>query len=161
METLIIILIVVMIAQSCIFAYGNFIDLSRQRESANNQQILADSMQNFMVEKEAFKATLNMKDETIRQWIERANELDRNLQEALLVNGLLKNRTAHIEGLKDSFNHQAENEWGGIEAEAEFFGKSQRRCFVEGMKAGAEWISKAVGIKVEFEIDDRFKEDDE
>ena len=30
--------------------------------------------------------------------------------------------------------------------------------FVEGMKAGAEWLANCVGVKVVFEIDDRHKE---
>jgi hypothetical protein len=73
-------------------------------------------------------------------------------------NGLLKNRTAYIEGLQDSFNQQAEGEWENIAIFAEARKDSQRRCYVEGMKAGAEWICKAVGVKAEFVIDDRFKE---
>lgn len=72
------------------------------------------------------------------------------------MNGLLKNRTAHVDGLKDSFNQQAEYEWEKESMEGEVDDRTQRRCFVEGMKAGAEWICKAVGVDVKFEIDGRF-----
>ena len=40
METLIVILIVVMIVQTCIFTYANFVDLSQKRESAANMAVL-------------------------------------------------------------------------------------------------------------------------
>ena len=74
------------------------------------------------------------------------------LDEARKVNGLLKNRTAYVEGLKDSFNQQAEAAWenrGYIEVKEH----QERLRFVEGMKAGAEWVAECVGIKVEFDIE--------
>ena len=159
MKTLIIILIVVMIAQACIFIYANFIDISRSRESSANTEILKDSMNNFLDEKEQFKENLKAKDEAIRWWFDRANKLDFELAEARKVNGLLKNRTFHVEGLKDSFNLQAEGSWEADATCADIGEWTQRRCFVEGMKAGAEWVCKAVGVDVTFDIDGRF--DDE
>ena len=158
METLIIILIVVMIAQACIFIYANFIEVSRQRELCANAEIIEGAQNNFLDERAQYKRNLEMKDHVIQQWIDRANKLDFELAEARKVNGLLKNRTAYVEGLKDSFNLLAENEWEGIAPLAKAGDISQRRCFVEGVKIGAKWICKAVGVKVEFEIDGRFED---
>ena len=159
METLIIILIVVMIAQTCIFTYANFIDLSHRRESCANMEILNGAQANFLDEKEQFREHLEAKDRVIQQLADRANKLEFELAEARKVNGLLKNRTFHIEGLKDSFNQQAEYEWGKDMIEGEADDRTKRRCFVEGMKAGAEWICDAVGIDVKFDIDSRFDEE--
>ena len=156
METLIIILIVVMIAQTCVFIYGNFFDISRNRESSANMEVVKGAQANFLDEKAAFKKNLDAKDHVIEKWIERANKLEFELDELRKVNGLLKNRTAYIEGLKDSFNQQAEYLWEKDALAGEVDDRTQVRCFVEGMKAGAEWICGAVGVDVRFEIDGRF-----
>ena len=50
METLIIILIVVMIAQTCVFIYGNFFDISRNRESSANMEVVKGAQANFLDE---------------------------------------------------------------------------------------------------------------
>lgn len=158
MNTLIIILIVAMIAQTCVFIYANFIDLHNKREATANAEAIKAAYVNFNDEKMQFKENLKAKDEIIRQWIDKCNKLDFELAEARKVNGLLKNRTAYVEGLKDSFNRQAEAEWDG-RGFIETGGNAEHLRFVEGMKAGAEWVAECVGIKVEFEIDDRHKED--
>lgn len=159
METLIIILIVVMIAQTCVFIYANFVSISREREARTNTEILNGAQKNFLDEKGQYKENLKVKDKIIEQWYDRANKLEFELAEARKVNGLLKNRTAYVEGLKDSFNQQAEYEWEKDSMEGEVDDRTQRRCFVEGMKAGAEWICEAVGVDVKFEIDGRFDEE--
>ena len=161
METLIIILIVVMIAQTVLFIYNNIIDKTAQKQAVAFQEQVKNAQIDFTKEKEQMRKNYEAKDEIIKQWINKCNKLDFELSEARKVNGLLKNRTAYIEGLRESFNQQAEGEWDSVSIFAEACKKSQRLCFVEGMKAGAEWICNAVGVKAEFEIDDRFKEDKE
>lgn len=157
MQTLIIILIVALIAQTCVSIYANFIDMSEKRINAANAGIVSGAQKRFFQDTETYKSNLAIKDEIIKQWIDKFNKADFELAEARKVNGLLKNRTAYVEGLKDSFNRQAEALWenrGYIEE-----GDKERMRFVEGMKAGAEWVAECVGVKVEFEIDDRHKED--
>ena len=158
METLIIILIVVMIAQTVLFIYNNILEKTSQKQALTFQEQVKNAQIDFTAEKEQMRKNYEAKDEIIRQWINKCNKLDIELSEARKVNGLLKSRTAYVEGLQDSFNQQAEDVWrnrGYIEPK----GNQERLRFVEGMKAGAEWVAECVGIKVEFEIDDRHKED--
>lgn len=155
---MIFILIVVMIAQTVLFIYNNIIDKTAQKQAVAFQEQVKNVQIDFTKEKEQMRKNYEAKDEIIKQWIDKCNKLDFELSEARKVNGLLKNRTAYIEGLRESFNQQAEGEWDSVSIFAEACKKSQRLCFVEGMKAGAEWICNAVGVKAEFEIDDRFKE---
>lgn len=155
---MIFILIVVMIAQTVLFIYNNIIDKTAQKQAVAFQEQVKNAQIDFTKEKEQMRKNYEAKDEIIKQWIDKCNKLNFELSEARKVNGLLKNRTAYIEGLRESFNQQAEGEWDSVSIFAEACKKSQRLCFVEGMKAGAEWICNAVGVKAEFEIDDRFKE---
>lgn len=158
METLIVILIVVMIAQTVLFTYNGILEKTSQKQALTFQEQVKNAQINFTAEKEQMRKNYEAKDEIIRQWIHKCNKLDFELSEARKVNGLLKSRTACVEGLQDSFNQQAEDVWrnrGYIEPK----GNQERLRFVEGMKAGAEWVAECVGIKVEFEIDDRHKED--
>ena len=158
METLIIILIVVMIVQTVLFIYNEIIDKAARRQYLMFQEQVKNAQLDYTNEKEQMRINYEMKDHVIKQWIDKCNKLDFELGEARKVNGLLKNRTAYIEGLKDSFNRHAEDEWEAVAAFAEARNDSQRRCFVGGMKVGAEWICKAVGIEADFEIDGRFDE---
>lgn len=158
METLIVILIVVMIAQTVLFIYNDILEKTSQKQALTFQEQVKNAQIDFTAEKEQMRKNYEAKDEIIRQWINKCNKLDFELSEARKVNGLLKSRTACVEGLQDSFNQQAEDVWrnrGYIEPK----GNQERLRFVEGMKAGAEWVAECVGIKVEFEIDDRHKED--
>ena len=156
MEILIIILIVAIIVQTCAFTYANFIDTANKRESAANAETVRTAQHRFIQDTEEYRNNLRIKDEVLKQWIGKYNSCARERDEARIVNGLLKQRTAYIEGLKDSFNQQAEHEWQGrgfIEQGA----NAERLRFVEGMKAGAEWVAKCVGVDVEFEIDERHR----
>ena len=67
METLIIILIVVMIAQTMLFIYSNFIDLSARRNQAAAQEALTNAHADFCNEKKRFGEIIAKKDETIRE----------------------------------------------------------------------------------------------
>lgn len=160
MQTLLIILIVTMIAQTVLFIISNFIERNREKQAANATKLWEEAQHNFFVEKEQMRKNCDAKDAIIKQWIDKCNKLDFELSETRKVNGLLKNRVGYIECLKESFNQQAESEWESNAIFAEAAKKSQRLCYVEGMKAGAEWICQAVGVKVEFEIDGRFEEGD-
>ena len=160
MQTLIIILIVVLIAQTSVFIYANFIDVNNKRERASAQELLTNQHADFLREKENFQKILRAKDEIIKQWIDKLNKLDFELAEARKVNGLLKGRTFNIEGLKDSINMVAENGWDLHEYDPTFKDKTPRQCYAEGVKAGAEWIADCVGVKVKFELDERFEEGD-
>ncbi len=65
METLIIILIVVMIAQTMLFIYSNFIDLSARRNQAAAQEALTNAHADYCNEKKRFGEIIAKKDETI------------------------------------------------------------------------------------------------
>lgn len=158
METLIIILIVVMIAQTVLFIYNDIADKAARKQAAVFQEQVKNLQLDYTQEKEQMRKNYEAKDEIIKQWIGKCNKLDFELSEARKVNGLLKSRTLQVEGLKDSFNPEAEYEWGKVASEAEETRSSQRRCFVDGMKIGAEWVCRVVGVDVEFEIDGRFDE---
>lgn len=67
MQTLIIILIVVMIAQTMLFIYSNFIDLSARRNQAAAQEVLTNAHADFCNEKKRFGEIIAKKDETIRE----------------------------------------------------------------------------------------------
>ena len=64
---MIIILIVVMIAQTMLFIYSNFIDLSARRNQAAAQEALTNAHADFCNEKKRFGEIIAKKDETIRE----------------------------------------------------------------------------------------------
>ena len=51
MQTLIIILIVVLIAQTSVFIYANFIDLSNKRNAADTQKMITDAQSCYLADK--------------------------------------------------------------------------------------------------------------
>jgi len=156
METLIIILIVAMIAQTCVFIYANFIDNANNRAVAANNEIVKVAQQRFLQDTETYKHNLEAKDEILNQWIDKYNKCAFELDEARKVNGLLKGRTFFVEGLKDSINQVAENSWELRKYDPTKEGQDNRQCFAEGVKVGAEWLAGCVGVKVKFELDGRF-----
>lgn len=156
METLIIILIVAMIAQTCVFIYANFIDNANNRAVAANNEIVKVAQQRFLQDTETYKKNLEAKDEILKQWIDNYNKCAAELDEARKVNWLLKNRTACIEGLKDSICQVAEYSWDLRKCDPTKDGQDNRQCFAEGVKVGAEWLAECVGVKVKFELDGRF-----
>ena len=161
MEALIISLIVVVLAQTCIYIYGQFIDIKRQHQLNAALQIQKDSLRSYVDANESLQKAVDNRDETIKRWVENYNNLSVELDEARKVNGLLKNRTAYIEGLKDSFNGQMEGQWNMWSLHNDTDEMSKDRCYVEGAKAAAEWVCRCVGVKAEFEIDGRWNEETE
>lgn len=67
MKTLIIILIVVMIAQTVLFIYSNIIDLTNRRSQTAAQEVMKNAHADFCNEKKRFAEILAKKDETIRE----------------------------------------------------------------------------------------------
>ena len=159
MEVLLTILILVMTAQSFVLIYADFVDINKKRAERATAEATKESLQTYVHAIESYNKATEAKDETIRLWINKYNHTAAQLDETRKAYLLLKNRTAAIEGIKDSFNQVAETMWdnrGYIEPG----GNAERLRFVEGMKAGAEWLAGCVGVKVEFEIDDRHKQED-
>lgn len=134
METLIIILIVAMIAQTCVFIYAIFIDNANNRAVAANNEIVKTVQQRFLQDTETYKKNLEARDGILKQWIDKYNKCAFELDEARKVNWLLKNRTACIEGLKDSINQVAENSWDLRKYDPTKDGQDNRQCFAEGVK---------------------------
>ena len=153
------ILILVMTAQSFLFIYANFVDINKKRAERAMAEAVKESQKSYVHAIENYNKATEEKDDTIRLWINKYNHTAAQLDETRKAYLLLKNRTAAIEGVKDSFNQMAETMWddrGYIEPG----GNAERLRFVEGVKAGAEWLADCVGVKVEFEIDDRHKQED-
>lgn len=92
METLIIILIVVMIAQTVLFIYSNFIDLSARRNSAAAQEALTNAHADFCNEKKRFVEIIAKKDETIRE----LTSYKVKMQAEIIERG---KRIKHLEGI--------------------------------------------------------------
>jgi len=159
MEVLLIILILVMTAQSCVFIYANFVDINKKRAERAMAEAAKESQQAYVHAIESYNRATEAKDESIQLWVRKYNHTAAQLDEMRKAYLLLKNRTAAIEGIKDSFNQTAETMWND-RAYIEPGGNAERLRFVEGMKAGAEWLAGCVGVKVEFEIDDRHKQED-
>ena len=67
MEILIVILIVVMIAQSVLFIYSNFIDLSNKRKEAALTEQLSMITAEFANEKRRFLEMIDMRDQHIEE----------------------------------------------------------------------------------------------
>lgn len=92
MENLIIILIVVLIAQTVIFIYSNFIDLSNKRDRAAAQEALTNAHADFCNEKKNFGKIIAEKDKAIRE----LNSNNVKMQAEILERG---KRILHLENI--------------------------------------------------------------
>lgn len=160
MKTLIIVLIIVMIIQTCVFIYANFIAAYDRREQVANVEILNSAQQNFVAEKERFLDIIKTKEKTILEWASRAHKLDIELGYVKKANGLLMNKTNYVEGLKDSFDEQLQREYKAFlcaDILHDVVDKQdiERIVYAYGFMAAANWVAKCVGVDVNFEIDKR------
>ena len=65
MQTLIIILIVVLIAQTCVVIYANFFDLSRARQYASVQEMMTNTQSSFLAEKSRLQECIDNRDKEL------------------------------------------------------------------------------------------------
>ena len=75
MQTLIIILIVVLIAQTSVFIYANFIDLSNKRNAADTQKMITDAQSCYLADKARLQMCVDNREMQIHEWAKKYNEL--------------------------------------------------------------------------------------
>ena len=75
MQTLIIILIVALIAQTCVFIYANFIDLSKKRNAASIQEMVTAAQNAYLADKERLQMCIDNRDNEIHEWAKKYNKL--------------------------------------------------------------------------------------
>lgn len=75
MKALIIILIVVLIAQTCVFIYAHFIDIANNRMAAASQQMVASAQEAFLAEKKRLQECIDNRDRTIKEWVQKYEAL--------------------------------------------------------------------------------------
>ena len=99
METLVIILIIVLIVQTCVFIYSHFIDIANNRLAAASQQMVANTQEAFLAEKQRLQECIDNRDKTIKEWVQKYESLAR--QQSYLIgeyNKLKEERTIiHME----------------------------------------------------------------
>ena len=83
MKALIIILIVVLIAQTCVFIYAHFIDIANNRLAAASQQMVASAQESFLAEKKRLQEAIDNRDKTIKEWVQKYESLAR--QQSYLI----------------------------------------------------------------------------
>ena len=99
MQTLIIILIIVLIVQTCVFIYSHFIDIANNRMAAASQQMVASAQEAFLAEKIRLQECIDNRDRTIKEWVQKYESLAR--QQSYLIgeyNKLKEERTIIING---------------------------------------------------------------
>lgn len=75
MNTLVIILIIVLIAQTCVFIYAKFIDIANNRLAAASQQMVASAQEAFLSEKQGMQEAIDNRDRTIKEWVRKYESL--------------------------------------------------------------------------------------
>lgn len=75
MQTLIIILIVVLIAQTCVVIYANFFDLSRARQYASTQEMMTNTQSSFLAEKSRLQECIDNRDKELARTVKLYNQL--------------------------------------------------------------------------------------
>lgn len=83
MKALIIILIVVLIAQTCVFIYAHFVDIANNRLAAASQQMVASAQESFLAEKKRMQEAIDNRDKTIKEWVQKYESLAR--QQSYLI----------------------------------------------------------------------------
>ncbi len=75
MQALIIILIIVLIAQTCVFICANFFDLSRARQYASTQEVIANLQSSFLAEKSRLQECIDNRDKELARTVKLYNQL--------------------------------------------------------------------------------------
>ena len=75
MQTLIIILIVALIAQTCVFIYANFIDTSNKRQATSTQEMITAAQNAYLEDKARLQCCIDNRDHEIHEWAKKYNEL--------------------------------------------------------------------------------------
>lgn len=75
MTTLIIILIIVLIAQTCVFIYAHFIDIANNHLASASQQMVASAQEAFLSEKKRLQEYIDNRDKTIKEWVQKYESL--------------------------------------------------------------------------------------
>ena len=73
MQTLIIILIVVLIAQTVIFTYSNIVDDKRNKQLTSFQEQMKNAQADYIAEKRKFEKIIDGRDDTIHELIAQRN----------------------------------------------------------------------------------------
>ena len=75
MQILIIILIVVLIAQTSVFIYANFIDLSNKRNAADTQKMITDAQSCYLADKARLQMCVDNREQQVHEWSKKYSEL--------------------------------------------------------------------------------------
>ena len=75
MQTLIIILIVVLIAQTVIFTYSNIVDDKRNKQLTSFQEQMKNAQADYIAEKRKFEKIIDGRDDTIHELIAQRNAI--------------------------------------------------------------------------------------
>lgn len=100
MKTLIIILIVVLIAQTCVFIYAHFIDIANYRLAAASKQMVASAQEAFLSEKKRMQEAIGNRDKTIKEWEQEYEQLLRQNSYLMEQNRILMKGTDTDGGVK-------------------------------------------------------------
>lgn len=93
MQILIITLIIVLIAQTCVFIYANFIDIASKRVAAASQEMVASAQEAFLLEKKRLQEAVDNRDRTIKEWVQKYDSLAR--QQSYLIGQYNKLKEEH------------------------------------------------------------------
>ena len=101
METLIIILIVTMIAQTVLFVYSNFIDLSNNRQSRDVQEVIKNQHADFLNEKQRYEILNDELQKRANRLLRQRDGLFAQVQMLKKVIGRTKENPAFMQELTD------------------------------------------------------------
>ena len=101
METLIIILIVTMIAQTVLFVYSNFIDLSNRRQSRDVQEVMKNQHADFLNEKQRYEFLNDELQKRVNRLLRQRDGLFAQVQMLKKVIGRTKENPAFMQELTE------------------------------------------------------------
>ena len=68
-------MIVVLIAQTSVFIYANFIDLSNKRNAADTQKMITDAQSCYLADKSRLQMCIDNREMQVHEWSKKYNEL--------------------------------------------------------------------------------------